>query len=204
MSGSGVTRDIPCRIACDTRPRSNGSTLCGGQQRVVRRAGLVEGQWPQLQPLAPVDDVAPGRFGQRQPAEPILDRDLPRRERAEVDLVRRGAARCARHRRQLGVVGRQPEKRAGVDQELHDGSSSTPNARRISSGSGSKKLSGTLIPRSIPTGRSSAGGFGSARISAIGTLRRHSTTVCPCSTLSRYVDSRAFASAMLTFITVSY
>ena len=42
------------------------------------------------------------------------------------ELIRRHEARAAR--------------------TLHDGSSSTPNARRISSGSGSKKLSGTFIP----------------------------------------------------------
>ena len=87
---------------------------------------------------------------------------------------------------------------------IQDDSLSTPNARSISYGSGSKKLSGIIHPARMPTGRSFRGGFGRARISAIGTLRRHSTTVSPCSTRSRYFERRAFASAMLTLITVSH
>ena len=64
-------------------------------------------------------------------------------------------------------------------------------------GSGSKKLSGTFRPGSVPIGRSGTGNFGMGRISAMGTLRRHRITISPRSTLSRYCERWAVPSSAL-------
>ena len=116
----------------------------------------------------------------------VLARLSPRTAKVHgVPRIHEGSTHTVRQTR---AVACQPEERTSVNQESHDDSSPPPKARGISSGSGSKKLSGTFRSGSVPIGRSWTGNFGMGRISAMGTLRRHRITISPRSTLSRYCD----------------
>ena len=169
-----------------------GVVVEGRETGVVGGCGLVEGQRFQAQPFTAAGDVPVRGQWQRQTADPVLDRNLPGRERAQIDGVPRIAAGGQGRARELRVRRRQPEEGAGVGEELHYSPPmprrrlrTPPNGRASSSGSGSKKLSGTVIPRSMPMGRCSAGVACIGRISAIGTLRRQSVMVSPDSTRAR-------------------
>ena len=168
---------------CLTKP---GSANSKDAELARHRVAMREANPPMSPKPATERARAAGRcLGQRQTAEPVLDRTLPRRESAEVDLVLGVAALRSSGRGQPWIVSSQPEKSTGVEQESPPGSLPPSNASRRSSGRGSKKLAGMTIPRSIPTGRACAGRLGTGRISTIGTLRRQRRTVSPLSTLSR-------------------
>jgi hypothetical protein len=108
----------------------------------------------------------------------VLDRHLQRRYSAEVDLVRRVGEQGTARPRQLGGIARKPENRAGIEEQLHEVLRSKASSSQ--SGRGSKKLGGPLkVPLASPTGRRLVRLRGHGRISAIGTLRRQSTTASP-------------------------
>jgi hypothetical protein len=154
----------------------------------MRGGGSIEVERVQAEPRSPAVDVVLWRLRKREAAESMLERDLPCGERAQVDLVRRVAARAACRRRELRIVGGEPQEGAGVDEELHSRLPRPSNASRSPSGRGSKKLGGTTMPRSMPTRRSFSAGFRSGRSSAIGTFRRQTTIVSPASTRSMRLE----------------
>ena len=96
------------------------------QQYVVYRVPFVVRQRFDLQPLATTGDERLRGFGKQQPAKSVLDRDLPHRESAEVHGVRGGTTLRPGAQRQPWIIGQEPEKRAGVEQERHG---DTPDQR---------------------------------------------------------------------------
>ncbi len=81
---------------------------------IVRGAVFVERERFETEPLPAADDVDMGRYRQARPPEPMLDCDLPSRQRAEIDRVGRVGAVLSRRVRQGGVIRRQLEEGAGV------------------------------------------------------------------------------------------
>src|SRR4051812_26538199 len=86
-------------------------------------------------------------------AEVVLDDRFPDRSDAQVHLVGRVLAGNPESGRQLWVSGDVPEEYVSVEEQPHCPS----KPRRISSGSGASKSSGTVnIPAQRPNGRGPA------------------------------------------------
>lgn len=153
------------------------------QTRQVQRAPLVERETSEAMAMALARHECFRRFRQRQPAQPMLQRDFPGRQGAHKYLVRRRRNRSP-DRGRHGLRGcHPPEEDRGVEQEPH---SLPPSKAAISSsGSGSKKEGGTVnVPLPKPKGRGSSAVCGSGRISATGRFRRHRMIVSPADTRS--------------------
>ncbi len=98
--------------------------------------------------------------------------------RVSVRVFRVQAA-FPRMNREHWIIGGQPKKRARVYQRPHVFPAFASKASSRSSGSGSKTLSGILMPRSIPIGRRSSTGWPMGRSSATGTFRRQMMILRP-------------------------
>lgn len=153
--------------------------------------------------LRPLFRQETGRvFGQPEFAERPFDADLPAGSGAEKNFIA-GIGEClSGGRGKLAAAADDPEKGAGVKQDVH--SLAPANALIMSSGSGSKKLwsmvkSGYCLP-ARPMGRFSRNDSLTGRISATGLFRLQRTTVSPLATFSSALERWAFASLMFMLI----
>src|SRR6185436_15570101 len=191
------------------------------QTQHVQRALLVERQRHHATALTLGRHQFLGRFRQRQSPGRVLERDFPRGHRAEIHLVVGRQIEVPDTQRQRAAAADDPEKGAGVDEELHrrffgrretsyfgrasaarDGADIAAgktgpdsNASRNSSGIGSKNESGTSKWYGPPPiNRGSVRFCSTARNSATGWLRLQISTRSPLATASRYAASFALTS----------
>lgn len=101
---------------------------------------------------APFLDKVMRRLRQRQSAQLVLDDDLPGRGNAQEDLVVRIGKNAAGGIGQFRTVRYDPEKRAGVEQNVQD--PSPWNRASVSAGRSSKNVAGNEnTPFARPIGR---------------------------------------------------
>jgi len=92
------------------------------------------------------------RLGQRQLAQLVLDDDFSHGSHAQVDLVVGVRKEAACGDGEVGAVRDDPEKRAGVQEDVQ--SSSPENLESVSAGSSSKNVAGTAkLPLARPIAR---------------------------------------------------